>query len=474
VEYELELTEGFGSIGKALRFVEDRKALDSGSDEVARALAQARTARSDELTVYFALNQFQHRRPYAHLEDGLKRDIKQFFGDYRQAQAAGLALLMQIADVEAIERACREAAERGLGWLDTEAEAADAPAEPDIETRVTGPRAASLQLDANLVEQLPALLRVYIGAASAAYGDVRNADLLKIHIGSGKLTLMRFDDFHDQPLPRLRERVKIKLREQDVDVFRYGEDYEPPFLYRKSRFINEEHPRYPEQVAFDEALDGLGLFDLSGFGPEPADLLAGLARHRWEIDGFALIRARTIPDLDAPCGRFLTFRQLIECGETQAQTGLANLPTSVDSYNALLALAEQVLDPVVDWFGMIRLTYGFCSPALARQIRDKKGGPIDPKRDQHAAHEHNRIGNLVCERLGAAVDFLVEDEDMLEVAQWLAANTPFDRLYFYGAERPIHVSYGPEHSRQIVHMLPGQNGRLIPRVVSLEQFLAAD
>ncbi len=338
----------------------------------------------------------------------------------------------------------------------------------------TSPRAASLQLDANLVEQLPALLRVYIGAASAAYGDVRNADLLKIHIGSGKLTLMRFDDFHDQPLPRLRERVKIKLREQDVDYFRYGDDYEPPFLYRKSRFINEEHPRYPEQVAFDEALDGLGLFDLSGFGPEPADLLAGLARHRWEIDGFALIRARTIPDLDAPCGRFLTFRQLIECGETQAQTGLANLPTSVDSYNALLALAEQVLDPVIDWFGMIRLTYGFCSPALARQIRDRKGGPIDPKRDQHAAHERNRIGNLVCERLGAAADFIVEDEDMLEVAQWLAANTPFDRLYFYGADRPIHVSYGPEHSRQIVHMLPGKDDRLIPRVVSLEQFLAAD
>ena len=63
---------------------------------------------------------------------------------------------------------------------------------------------------------------------------------------------------------------------------------------------------------------------------------------------------------------------------------------------------------------------------------------------------------------------------MLEAAQWLAANTPFDRLYFYGAERPIHVSQGPEHSQQIVRMLPGKNGRLIPRVVSLEQFLGAD
>ena len=62
---------------------------------------------------------------------------------------------------------------------------------------------------------------------------------------------------------------------------------------------------------------------------------------------------------------------------------------------------------------LIRLSYGFCSPELARKIP----GRIDPKRDQHAGHERNRPGNLVCDRLGAAVDFVVEDEDMLEVAQ---------------------------------------------------------
>jgi hypothetical protein len=211
------------------------------------------------------------------------------------------------------------------------------------------------------------------------------------------------------------ERVKIKLREQDVEVYSYGEDYEPPHLYWKSRYINEEHPRYPEQLAFDEALDALGLFDLSGYGPSPGGFRETLARHHWEIDNFALIRSRSIPNLDDRCGRFLTFRDLIECGETQAQTGLANLPKRAESRNALADLAEQVLDPVIDWFGMIRLTYGFCSPELAREIP----GRIDPKLDQHAAHEHNRLGKPICERLGAAADFIVEDEDMLEVAQWI-------------------------------------------------------
>ena len=109
---------------------------------------------------------------------------------------------------------------------------------------------------------------------------------------------------------------------------------------------------------------------------------------------------------------------------------------------------------------MVRLTYGFCSAALAKQIP----AHIAPKLDQHACHELNRLGKPICSRLGAAVDFIVEDEDMLEVAEWLAANTPFDRLYFYGADKPIHVSYGPEHKREWVDMRVSASGRLIPSV----------
>ncbi len=192
-----------------------------------------------------------------------------------------------------------------------------------------------------------------------------------------------------------------------------------------------------------------------------------LDRHRWQIEGYKLKRARSIPDLDAPCGRFLSFRQLIECGETQASTGLENLPRQPESWNALFDLATEVLDPVIDWFGMVRLTYGFCSPELARAIP----GRIAPKLDQHAAHEVNRLGRPVCPRLGAAVDFIVDDEDMLEVARWVATNTPFDRLYFYGSDLPIHVSYGPDHSRQVVLMVAGKSGRLVPRAVTTEGLL---
>lgn len=430
----LALTRGFGTLGKALHFVKGRND--------AETIEAARQARMGDLHVYLALNQFERRKPYKHLEPGLQRDIKVFFGDYATAQQTARDLLFQIARPEAINAACRHAAQHGLGWL--------------VEDE-------SLQLQASMVERLPSLLRVYVGCAAVLYGDYRNADMVKIHIRSGKLTLMRFDDFAGQPLPRMIERVKISLREQDFDFFGYGGEYEPPFLYQKSRYINEEFPNYPQQIAFDEALDKHDFVDLSGYGPRPAAFLQTLESHRWAIDGFNLVRSRNVPDPDAPCGRYFRFRDLIKCGETQVRTGVPNLPKEPESYNALYDLAVKVLDPVIEYFGMIKLTYGFCSGELGKHIKYR----VAPALDQHAAHEKKPTGKYVCERLGAAVDFIVQDEDMRHVARWIVAHTDFDRLYYYGPDRPIHVSASSSAAKMAIDMRPTELGRRVPRPLSL-------
>ena len=127
----------------------------------------------------------------------------------------------------------------------------------------------------------------------------------------------------------------------------------------------------------------------------------------------------------------------------------------------MLELAQKILDPLIEYFGMVKLTYGFCSPALAKMIPAR----IAPALDQHAGHEKKRNGKFVCERLGAACDLLVEDEDMEEVAQWIQANLPFDRLYLIDGRRPLHVSYSPNGTRQIVRLVPSKAGRLIPKVI---------
>jgi hypothetical protein len=88
-----------------------------------------------------------------------------------------------------------------------------------------------------------------------------------------------------------------------------------------------------------------------------------------------------------------------------------------------------------------------------------------PELDQHASCETKANGDPICDRLGAAIDFLVRDEDMREVMTWIANNCQFDRLYFYGADRPLHVSIGPQNSRAIYEMVKTSAGRQVPRLI---------
>lgn len=426
-----EIKKHFGGMKAAIRFLLSLK--QSGDTY----LEQARSARIEDLTVYFAQMQFEKKKPYRQLERQLQRDVKAFFGDYKAATAAGRDLLFRLADPQVINKACALASERGIGWYE------------DSE---------SLQLHTSLVSQLPPELRAYVACGTALYGDVTSADLIKIHIRSSKLTLMTFDDFPGKPLPRMLERVKIKLRDQDIDYFVYGEQFEPPFLYRKSRYINEEFPNYAEQLAFDLDLEKLFTLDAETYGPAPADLLRNLDLKRREIQGFAIVPSRTVPDLDVHCGKYLTYRALIECGETQQRLGIKNLPENTASYTALYELATAILDPVIDYFGAIRLTYGFCSNNLQKEVTSR----VAPRLDQHAAEELKRSGKPVCDRLGAAVDFYVEDEDMEEVARWIIDNLPFDRLYYYGRSRPLHVSYAAPGARAAYRMVQTEKGGSIP------------
>jgi hypothetical protein len=165
-------------------------------------------------------------------------------------------------------------------------------------------------------------------------------------------------------------------------------------------------------------------------------------------------------ELDAPCGRYLLLRDLIEAGETWRQSRVPNLPEQTETITALHRLAAEIIDPVATEFGRPEITYGFASHALTRLIP----GRIDPSRDQHAGHERKGDGNPICPRLGQAVDFRVNGICSGRIAAWVAHRLPFDRIYFYGPERPLHISVGPEEKRAVITMLAGSSGRLVPQV----------
>ena len=177
---------------------------------------------------------------------------------------------------------------------------------------------------------------------------------------------------------------------------------------------------------------------------------------------------RVLPDLDDSCGRYFTYRDFVECGSTWDSENVNNVPKQAETYLSLRSLASSVLDPVVDQFGTIELTYGFSCGALANLI--KKG--IAPRLDQHSAHELSRSGKPICDRGGAACDFLVHGVDSLTVAQWVVRYTAFDRLYYYYVDRPIHVSAASAPIRQVVLVNRNRKLRNVqPTVISQDDFL---
>jgi DNA phosphorothioation-associated putative methyltransferase len=197
----------------------------------------------------------------------LQRDIKVFFGNATSVFEAGRALLFSVGKPEVIDETCRQAAAAGLGYLN---------------------EGHSLQLHTSEINKLPAALRCYVGCGAKLYGDVDTADLIKIHIRSGKLTLLFYDDFDSSPLPRLRERIKINMRSQRIDFFEYTADHEQQPLYLKSRYITTEYPGYERQKKFDDSLSKLGLFEFAEYGPEGGVFRSALSRAGYTIDGFEL------------------------------------------------------------------------------------------------------------------------------------------------------------------------------------------
>lgn len=159
-------------------------------------------------------------------------------------------------------------------------------------------------------------------------------------------------------------------------------------------------------------------------------------------------------------GKYLTLEYFCCCTKTyQKYSELIDpFPKNQETITALKNLNKFILEPIIDNFSIahFQLTYGFCSADLKRYLNQKdpvtgiKNGRIDPSRDQHLSHEINSRNQYYCKRLGAACDFLIVDLDSDQLVDWiLKQKLPFDSLYFYGKDRPIHISYGEQHKRAI-------------------------
>ena len=122
--------------------------------------------------------------------------------------------------------------------------------------------------------------------------------------------------------------------------------------------------------------------------------------------------------------------------DTAIRKGIDNNPNA-DQIEKLKALCENILQPVRDHFGRVKVTSGYRSVELCTAI----GSSVN---SQHAKAE--------------AADFECMGTDNAELADWIYANLDFDQLIleFYTPGEPnsgwIHCSYTPDQPRkQFLH-----------------------
>jgi DNA phosphorothioation-associated putative methyltransferase len=166
--------------------------------------------------------------------------------------------------------ACESAADKGIGYL-------------------LGGEA--LQLHKDMLTDLAPILQIYVGCAVQLYGGLETIELVKIHIESGKVSFMGYDDFEGRPVPDLIERIKVKLWERQVDFFDYVGDFVPQPLYFKSLYIDDRFEYFQDQTKFDQELMRSKLFDFANDDPTRELFYGALKGAGYRINGYELCKA---------------------------------------------------------------------------------------------------------------------------------------------------------------------------------------
>jgi hypothetical protein len=118
--------------------------------------------------------------------------------------------------------------------------------------------------------------------------------------------------------------------------------------------------------------------------------------------------------------------------------------------------------PLEREFGGLSITYGFTSFKLKNYIAKNSPKGTAPNLDQHASCELNSKGDEICARDGAACDLIIEKQSMANIVRFITSKLNYDRIYYYGQDRPLHVSANASPARHLQVMKDSPTGRRYP------------
>jgi len=222
------LQEQFGTIKRAFKLVlqaSDRQDWDAITER-----------RRQDLLVYLALSHFSRRPRFRALSPLVQKDIKALFGNYKQACVAADLMLLSLGNLEAIAQCCQESA-------------------------VGQARPHSLWVHVSALEQLDPLLRLYEGCASRTIGRPNEANLVKLHFNTPKVTYLSFPNFDTAPHPSLRLSMQVSLRDLHVRYRDYDPEDNPPLLHQKEQVVMSDYLSYGKFAKLSQQERNWGLLD---------------------------------------------------------------------------------------------------------------------------------------------------------------------------------------------------------------------
>lgn len=250
----------FGSLKRAFALI--RRVTDNADWE------RIRQRRTEDLLVYLALSRFRRRPRRSQLPLALQRDMREFFGTYSSACELADTLLFQAGSPEAVDEACKRSQ---IGKL--------------------LPNALYVHRDA--LGELEPLLRTYEGCARSYLGEIEDANIVKIHRFSGKVSYLAYPNFDSDPHPALVRSVKLNMRTLWLDCWDYVESDNPPILHRKEAFLAKDDARYLKFAKLTQQEERWGLLnDTAAIGTRNG-WNARLLEQGLELRGHRLIRKRS-------------------------------------------------------------------------------------------------------------------------------------------------------------------------------------
>ncbi|MDJ0734928.1 MAG: DNA phosphorothioation-associated putative methyltransferase [Nostocaceae cyanobacterium] len=222
------ITDEFGSLNRAFQVI--LQATDPQDWE------KISEKRRQDLIVYLGLLQFSQRPQFGKFAPELKEDIKGLFGSYKQACKSAEEMLYSIGDMEKIVECCQNSA---------------------IGKKFSN----SLWVHISALESLDPLLRLYEGCARYTIGRLEEANVIKFHTKSPKISYLYYPNFDKEPHPLLYTSMKIDLRSLRVTYRDYDDDDNPPVLHYKDALVTPDYPLYEKFARLTRKEEDWGLLD---------------------------------------------------------------------------------------------------------------------------------------------------------------------------------------------------------------------